>query len=210
MYRPLLLLLCLLPLSAALAAPVAAPEQAMLLELNRARGTPALYAQQLEAFRATFQGSFYFRPGSPIRYQTREGVAAVDEAIAFLKRQPPLPPLQWSEGLAAAARELTVEQGQSGALGHGAGSLSMEARIERHGNWTIGYAENVGYGDFLGDAAREIVQLLIVDDGVPGRGHRRNIFNGDYALAGIACGPHPQRRNVCVIDFAGGSAAEGR
>ena len=84
----------------------------------------------------------------------------------------------------------------------------MESRIERHGNWTVGYGENIAYGDYRRAAAADIVRQLIVDDGVPDRGHRLNIFSADYALAGMACGRHPRHHTVCVIDFAGGSAAE--
>eukprot|EP00997_Jenningsia_sp_PLL12_P000988 NODE_11559_length_302_cov_14.881423_g10646_i0.p3 GENE.NODE_11559_length_302_cov_14.881423_g10646_i0~~NODE_11559_length_302_cov_14.881423_g10646_i0.p3 ORF type:complete len:55 (-),score=18.35 NODE_11559_length_302_cov_14.881423_g10646_i0:108-272(-) len=45
---------------------------------------------------------------------------------------------------------------------------------------------------------------LIVDDGVPDRGHRTTLFNKELRLAGISFGPHRTMRQVTVIDFAGG------
>jgi len=47
---------------------------------------------------------------------------------------------------------------------------------------------------------------LIIDDGVRGRGHRRNIFNRNYNTAGAAYRPHARYGSVCSIDFASGYA----
>lgn len=73
-------------------------------------------------------------------------------------------------------------------------------RVNRYGGWEKAIAENISYGP---SGARDIVVSLIVDDGVPGRGHRQNIFNPDFRAAGTACGPHAVYGTMCVIDFAG-------
>jgi uncharacterized protein YkwD len=189
-----------------LTAPAAALDQGLagqvLAEINLARSAPHSYAGFLREFRGLFHGKYYLLPGSTTRMQTHEGVKAVDEAIKALSRQKPLSPLAWSDGLAAAAAELAEEQGRSGGLGHnGSQSHGMQERIERHGNWLRSIAENIGYGP---TDARNMVMQLIIDDGVPGRGHRKNTFSAALDTAGVACGSHPRFGSMCVIDFAGG------
>jgi uncharacterized protein YkwD len=172
-----------------------------LAEINIARRNPPLYANYLREFRKNFRGSSYILPGTETLIRTGEGVKGVDEAIRSLLRQKPLPPLAWSAGLAAAAEELADEQGESGTVGHiGRRSGGLKERIERHGQWQGRIGENITYGP--GDA-RQVVMNLIIDDGVPDRGHRKNIFSRAFARAGAACGPHPGFGTVCVIDFAG-------
>lgn len=196
-----LVLLLLVPLLAA----ATDLERAVMQELNVARTNPAAYARHLENFRTLFAGKSYRQPGSGDLIHTEEGVPAVDEAIAFLKRQRPVPALQWADGLARSGAELVKTQGKSGATGHGKGQGGMEKRILRHGRWTVAIGENVTYGPYQADRGREVVAQLIVDDGVPDRGHRGNIFNPQFRLVGVACGPHPEFEMVCVMDFAGGS-----
>jgi uncharacterized protein YkwD len=190
----------------ALAAPATALDHDLdtqvLAEINLARTEPRSYAGFLREFRRQFRGKYYVMPGSTTRIQTSEGVNAVDEAIKFLSRVKPLPPLTWSEGLAAAATELAEEQGRSGATGHtGRQSHGVQERIERHGKWERQIGENIGYGP---TGARNMVMQLIIDDGVPDRGHRINTFRTAFNTAGVACGPHPRFGSMCVVDFAGG------
>ena len=79
----------------------------------------------------------------------------------------------------------------------------QEAEFSRYGVVAQGWAENIAYGQ---RSARAIVMALIVDDGVRGRGHRKNIFNPNYNVAGAAYGPHARYGSVCSIDFASGYA----
>ena len=50
---------------------------------------------------------------------------------------------------------------------------------------------------------------LIIDDGLPSRKHRKNIFNRDFNFAGTAVGPHVGYHTICSIEFAGRYAEAG-
>jgi uncharacterized protein YkwD len=175
----------------------------VLVEINLARAEPGTYAEFLRQFRRQFHGNSYLLPESKATVQTREGVAAVGEAIDFLAKQVPLPPLALSAGLAAAAAEQVVAQGRSGATGHGPEKKGgILGRVERHGIAADKIGENIAYGQH--SSARAIVIDLIVDDGVPNRGHRRNQFDPTFTMAGVSCGPHPRYEGMCVIVFSSG------
>ncbi len=176
-------------------------ERAVLQEMNRARTTPRAYARELEKLIPYFAGDLLKLPGKvPVR--TVEGLTAVKEAIDFLKKVNPVGALIYSEGLSRAARDHVKDQGKSGETGHiGSDGSEPYQRMERYGNWLAVSGENIAYGD---DSAKMIIIQLLIDDGVPSRGHRKNIFNPNYRVAGAAIGPHPLYGNMCVITYAGG------
>lgn len=176
-------------------------DREVMEEMNLARTNPLLYAEYLKEFRKNFDGKFYQLPGMVIIVETNEGVAAVDEAINFLVSQKPLPPLGWLQGLADAAAELAEEQGKAGATGHnGVKSGGILARVKRHQIEGTMIGENIAYGP---SSARGMVMQLLIDDGVPNRGHRKNQFNTRFDRAGVFCGTHPLYETMCVIDFWG-------
>ncbi len=173
---------------------------AVVREMNLARQHPDVYAGYLEELRGRFQGKILVLPGRTM-LRTRAGVGAVDEAIRFLRHQRPLAALAFSNGIAKAAAEHVAEQA-GGASGHrGSDRSDPGERMNRHGSWSGRWGENISYGK---SNARDIVIALIIDDGLRGRKHRKNIFNPDFNLAGAAVGPHARYRTVCSIDFAGG------
>jgi uncharacterized protein YkwD len=176
--------------------------EAIVHEMNRARQNPAFYATFIEQTRQNYSGDVCLMPGN-VRLRTNEGVRALDDAIQFLRRAKPQPPLALSPGLCLAAADHCREQA-GGAMGHyGSHGSNPRNRISRYGALSQGWAENIAYGHHT---AREIVLALIIDDGVRGRGHRKNIFNPTYNVAGAAYGPHARFGSVCSIDFASGYA----
>ncbi|HBG20210.1 MAG TPA: CAP domain-containing protein [Desulfobulbaceae bacterium] len=197
----ILVVACLLT---TLIAPAAAREEILpehvLDEINLARTEPQKYVEFLIELRKQFQDNSYLIPGTDVVVETTEGVAAVDEAVAFLADRKPIPPLVWSAGLAASAAELVREQSKSGVTGHdGKRSGGLSARTKRHGIRQKSIGENIAYGP---NSPRAIVIDLIIDDGVPNRGHRKNLFNPTFTKAGISCGFHPLYETICVIDFS--------
>jgi len=176
-------------------------EKDVILEMNKVRSDPGRYAEDvLEPMRDDFQGTLYAPPGAP-RIRTNEGVRALNDAVRALKSSPPRPPLLPSRGLSRAARDHAEDTGPAGALGHGGRDGStMRSRIERYVDWDIFIGENISYGN--ADAAGIVSQLLI-DDGVPSRGHRKNILNEVFAYVGVAVAPHGRFGTMCVQDFAG-------
>lgn len=63
---------------------------------------------------------------------------------------------------------------------------------------TVG--ENISYGT---TKPREILIALAVDDGVPNRGHRTNIFAPDWNEMGSCYGPHRGYRDMAVVIYRG-------
>ena len=178
-------------------------EREVLTELNTVRANPSAYATYLSELVPLFNGKLIKKPGMTVTIRTNEGATAVREAINALQRQAPVPPLTLSSGMSTAAAELATDQQRTGNLGHsGSDGSSPGSRLNKYGTWQQSYSENVDYGPFL--SGRDVIVDLLVDDGVPDRGHRRNIFDGSARVAGIACGPHPQLRSMCVIDQASG------
>lgn len=167
---------------------------AVVKEMNLARQNPAAYAAYIEEMRENFNGRYFVLPGGQ-KIVSHEGVAALDEAVRFLKAAQPLQALTLSPGMSRASADHCAEQA-GGAIGHG----NPASRINRHGKWAACWGENIAYGK---TTARDIVLALIVDDGIPGRKHRANIFAGKFNVAGAAYGPHARYGSVCTIDFAG-------
>jgi uncharacterized protein YkwD len=185
-------------------------ESEVVAELNRARTHPAGYAAHLRELRGSFRDRFTYVDGEVV-FATQEGTTVVDEAIAFLLARPAVPGLKESRALALAARDHMLDQSLHGGVGHrGSDGSDPLGRIMRFGRFAwesaliparrkLTAGEIIGYGR---QEARDIVVLLIVDDGVPDRGHRLAIFNPAYTQVGVSFGRHAVYDWACVIDFA--------
>jgi uncharacterized protein YkwD len=159
----------------------------VIAEINLARTAPQQYAQVVARRMSGYRGV--------------EGEKVVREAVRFLEKARPLPPLVFSNGIAQGALSHVLDMGPTGGRGHrGSNGSQPWDRMARFGQWNGHAGENIDYG--VRDA-RGIVVRLIVDDGVRSRGHRKNIFSGNFRVAGAATGFHAQYGRMTVIDFAG-------
>jgi len=159
----------------------------VIAEINLARTNPQQYAQVIATETAGHQGV--------------EGDRAFTEAIRFLSKARPLPPLTASTGMCNSALSYVLLSGPVGGRGHkGSDGSQPWDRMGRFGKWSGSAGENIDYGLHN---ARAIVVRLIVDDGERDRGHRKNIFSTAFHVAGAATGYHATYGAMCVIDFAG-------
>ncbi len=180
-------------------------EKQVVREVNSVRRNPKAYARYVLDLKQHFDGDLLKVPGE-IALMTNEGAKAFDECYDALMNTDPLDTLKPSRGMSLAARDHVDDQSTTTATGHtGSDGSTPFDRIERYGSWLSTAGENIDYGN---DDARRIVLSLLVDDGVPSRGHRQNILNPQFRVIGVACGPHGEFRHMCVMTLAGGFKAK--
>ncbi len=179
-------------------------EHEIVLEHNMARTDPAAYAKYLEEWLPYFEGDLLERPGR-IALQTLEGPRVVEEAIGFLRAAEPVGTMSPSPGMSRAARDHVIDLGPDGGISHtGEDGSQPQDRVSRYGRWRTTVAENMAFGQYRESDARYVVMQLLIDDGVPNRGHRTNIFNAAFTVVGVSCGTHATYEAMCVVDYAGG------
>jgi uncharacterized protein YkwD len=177
-------------------------ERQIIIEINLVRTNQAEYARLfLVPLRSYYHNGLLQFPGE-IPISTKEGIRALDECIKELQAaKKPLVPLYPQKGLTLAARDHAKDLAKTGEIGHtGSDGSTIETRLNRYGKWGLSAGENIDYGN--GEAKR-IVASLLIDDGVPSRGHRKNLLNGSFKFVGVAVETHRIYRHLCVMDFAG-------
>lgn len=177
-------------------------EREILDEMNLARTEPQKYAAFVEEFKKYYTGNQLKLPGRQKAIVTFEGIAAVDEAVSFLRAAKPLPAMAINRGMCQAAKDHANDLALKGVTGHkGSDGSSPNARLERYGSWEGVVGENIVYDV---STAREIVIGLIIDDGTQNRGHRRNVFDANHRVAGVSVTDSPTNGAKGVLNYAGG------
>lgn len=139
-------------------------ELAMLNEINLMRSNPAGYITYVEQYRRDIQSGRTFGSSLPV----------IDELIAELRRTPALSILEPAPCMYDAAKQHGLDQKARGYTGHDGsdGSWPWE-RVKRECSQMTDGNENLVGG--LADV-RESVILLLVDDGIASRGHRKTLL----------------------------------
>jgi uncharacterized protein YkwD len=176
-------------------------EKETIEEINFARQKPAEFLKLLQEFRALYHGKEIHFPDGRVLV-TGEGVAALDDAINFVRSVKPLPPYELSQGLIKAAKIHVLDMVTSNRDGHtGSDGSKPTDRISRFGTWQDSVGENIIYDS---QNTKYDVILMAIDDGTANRGHRRNLFKTEFRVIGIAMGQRLKAEIVGVITFAGG------
>jgi len=103
-----------------------------------------------------------------------------------------------------ASRDHVLDTGPTGMTGHtGSDGSQPKARCERYVKVEGMSGENIDYGEK--DPMNVIISLAI-DDGVPSRGHRANIFQKGFKKMSCFTGDHKQYGKQCVINYNGSDA----
>jgi uncharacterized protein YkwD len=190
----------------------------ILTELNTARCNPEVYISKLQhriSYFSLEDPHIYHDPTIDIYRRTKEGKAAFEDAIRFLRgiRPNSHPPLRLSPGLSASCRDLVVDHGPKGLTGSElTDGTSAGVRLVKYGKWQHKVAENICYGPHT---AEEVIINFLVDDGEPNRTQRKTVFDPDFKVVGIAFGPHEKYGHMCAVAFTndyvegGGSGSTG-
>ena len=142
----------------------------------------------------THPAQFAARYIAPIHAQ------AARECVREMRTLRAMAPLERSIVLTHSAAAHAVDLGRTGDTSHeGSDGSNLNQRVERYGRWTGSIAENLTFGV---ESPLQIIVMLLIDEGVPSRGHRRNILNPKLRDVGVAIRPHRRFGTVCVQDFA--------
>lgn len=121
------------------------------------------------------------------RVLANEGLKAYKESKEYLENQAkPMPALKLDDGLTAAAYLHSIHMAKKGQLDHtGANNSQPHQRVMQMGSFgmSMAVAENIlNRREF---DAEQFILDFVVDDGVPNRGHRKNIFTDKCHLVGL-------------------------
>lgn len=170
----------------------------IVIEHNLIRTNPAEYVEKLKAQLKYFKGDVLHKPrNNPIR--TYEGKAAYEEAIEFLHRQKPVDKLIENQKLSQACNDHLNDIGPKGLCSHdGSDGSNPSDRIEKYCEWELGCSENIDFGSMT---AEDVVISLVVDDGIPERNHRKNLFNPENKYIGVATGMHKEFDHCTILNY---------
>ncbi len=165
--------------------------QEIMVSLNTLRTNPSSFIPKLRAYRD------YMRS----RTKNLSALdAAITEATARLSSVKGLPAINTNGGLLLAAQDHATDITKNAVMGHtGSNTSTPVQRVKKYSPITL-IGEVVTYGFPTADL---ILASFIVDQDTPDRGHRENLLNAKYTMAGVAIGAHTKYGTACVIVLGG-------
>lgn len=115
-----------------------------------------------------------------------------------LKATSGLNKLHPNETLYRAARKHAVASGKEGGLGHSSSAGNFEQRLKPLAAQFNYLLENCDYGS---SEALDILMNLMIDEGLPEVGHRKNILHDKIDAVGVSIAPHTTYQHTSVQVF---------
>ena len=180
----------------------------LFIELNNLRKNPKSYIPLIESeMKSLKKNNILKKKDSNLQIQTVEGKDAYIDAINFLERQQPVPPLKEESRLNSAALDLVKDIGSRGIVSHqDSNGQYVSERIEKYCEWDYSASEVI---EVSSKNPQDILVSLIIDDGLKNRPDRITLFNEAYKFVGICCGMHTEYEIVTVIVFTGNIRQKG-
>ena len=174
-------------------------ELAVVEEINLARSNPRKFVGFLEEYQKAVKDKLILLPDR-VPFRMIEGVTVINETIGEMKAVSNLKTLEISDKLSEAARLQLTDLQEDSSLGHkGKNGSTLQVRLAQFATVEGKAAENIC---FRSNAARDVVMIFLIDDGVKSRMHRKNVLNPAYKKLGVACGTGKNNEMLCVTVFA--------
>ncbi len=189
----------------------------ILTALSAARTEPGVVAKRLSQRLEHFVGNDFYNPkrgsgGNRVAIPTKEGTAAVKDAVSYLETLSTAQPMGALAsglvgGLTLSAEDHVADIGAIGTTSHESSNGStIDAQCGRYGDWSGSCGQIIWYGRVVN--ALDVIDDLIVDDGVESRGHRLSIYNHAFTVAGVAVGDHKVFGQMVVVNLCAGFAED--
>jgi len=168
--------------------------------LNEIRVNSKKAIEDLNQLKQFYKDKFYCNPSLPVIVETKEGTAAIEDAIAFLQKMEPVSRLVWDDTLVKTSASLIDLFEKQGAVSHGQKDLSFTKRIGEQNRSNSRSAENIALGR---NDPKDIVLSMVIDDGLTSRRNRLNLFDAGFSKVAIVIGGHKDHRYACIISLKG-------
>lgn len=174
-------------------------ETKLVSEINNLREKPWKYERYLAAYQELLRRDVLYLPHRK-PFKLYEGAGVLQVAKENIVKRGITSALARSAELDSVARSHLLDLLDNPSLGHtGKDGASFATRIRKQINPGGPVGENITFNDAT---PRQALLTMVIDDGVPTRQHRENIFSPDFLLVGAACGTRDDGQNICVVEFA--------